>query len=39
LLTHDVAMMPLVKVTAMTFRRSFLGRNLGYGTFIPEPAG
>jgi len=32
-------MMPLVKVTDMTFQRSFLGRLFGYGTFILESAG
>ena len=39
LVTRRVAMMPLVKVTDMTFRRSFLGRILGYGEFILESAG
>jgi uncharacterized membrane protein YdbT with pleckstrin-like domain len=39
LFSRNVAMMPLVKVTDMTFRRSFLGRMLGYGTFILESAG
>ncbi len=39
LLSRKVAMMPLVKVTDMTFERSFLGRMLGYGTFILESAG
>jgi len=39
LVTRKVAMMPLVKVTDMTFQRSFLGRMLGYGTFILESAG
>lgn len=39
LITRKVAMMPLVKVTDMTFQRSFLGRLLGYGTFILESAG
>ena len=37
--SRRVAMMPLVKVTDMTFRRSALGRILGYGTFILESAG
>jgi uncharacterized membrane protein YdbT with pleckstrin-like domain len=36
---RSVAMMPLAKVTDMTFRRSFLGRLFGYGTFILESAG
>ena len=39
LITRKVAMMPLVKVTDMTFQRSFLGRMFGYGTFILESAG
>jgi uncharacterized membrane protein YdbT with pleckstrin-like domain len=36
---RKVAMMPLVKVTDMTFQRSALGRLLGYGEFIVESAG
>jgi len=32
-------MMPLAKVTDMSFRRSALGRLLGYGEFIVESAG
>ena len=39
IVTRKIAMMPLVKVTDMTFQRSFLGRLLGYGTFILESAG
>jgi uncharacterized membrane protein YdbT with pleckstrin-like domain len=39
LVTRKVAMMPLVKVTDMSFQRSFQGRLLGYGTFILESAG
>jgi membrane protein YdbS with pleckstrin-like domain len=39
LLSRKVAMMPLAKVTDMTFERSPLGRVLGYGTFILESAG
>jgi uncharacterized membrane protein YdbT with pleckstrin-like domain len=39
LLSRKVAMMPLAKVTDMTFERSALGRLLGYGTFILESAG
>jgi uncharacterized membrane protein YdbT with pleckstrin-like domain len=39
LVTRKVAMMPLVKVTDMSFQRSFLGRLLGYGEFILESAG
>jgi uncharacterized membrane protein YdbT with pleckstrin-like domain len=34
-----VAMMPLAKVTDMTFQRSFPGRLFGYGTFVLESAG
>jgi membrane protein YdbS with pleckstrin-like domain len=37
--TRKVAMMPLVKVTDMSFQRSTLGRMLGYGEFILESAG
>lgn len=39
LFSRRVAMMPLAKVTDMTFERSALGRLLGYGTFILESAG
>lgn len=38
-LTRKVAMMPLSKVTDMSFQRSFAGRMLGYGEFIVESAG
>ena len=38
-ITRKVAMMPLVKVTDMSFQRSTLGRLLGYGEFILESAG
>ncbi|MEP6853733.1 MAG: PH domain-containing protein [bacterium] len=34
-----VAVMPLAKVTDLTYERSPLGRMLGYGTFIMESAG
>lgn len=37
--TRKIAMMPLVKVTDMSFQRSTLGRMLGYGSFILESAG
>jgi hypothetical protein len=37
--TRRVAMMPLTKVTDMSFKRSFAGRLLGYGEFIVESAG
>ena len=37
--THKVNMMPLAKVTDMSFQRSAAGRLLGYGEFIVESAG
>jgi membrane protein YdbS with pleckstrin-like domain len=39
LLYKRVAVMPLSKVTDMTYERSPLGRILGYGTFLMESAG
>ncbi len=39
LLTRKVNMMPLTKVTDMSFQRSTMGRILGYGEFILESAG
>lgn len=39
ILTRTVNMMPLTKVTDMSFRRSSMGRILGYGEFIVESAG
>ncbi|GIH98061.1 membrane protein [Planobispora takensis] len=39
LITRKVAMMPLTKVTDMSFQRSLLGRMLGYGEFVLESAG
>lgn len=39
LITRKVNMMPLGKVTDMSFQRSLLGRLLGYGSFIMESAG
>jgi uncharacterized membrane protein YdbT with pleckstrin-like domain len=39
LLTRKVNMMPLSKVTDMSFQRSTMGRILGYGEFILESAG
>lgn len=36
---RKVAMMPLTKVTDMTYGRSMMGRILGYGTFLLESAG
>jgi membrane protein YdbS with pleckstrin-like domain len=38
-LRRKVAMMPLLKVTDMTYDRSILGRLLGYGKFVLESAG
>jgi uncharacterized membrane protein YdbT with pleckstrin-like domain len=38
-LTRKVAMMPLKRVTDMSFQRTFPGRMLGYGEFIVESAG
>jgi uncharacterized membrane protein YdbT with pleckstrin-like domain len=37
--TRTVNMMPLAKVTDMSFRRSTMGRLLGYGEFVIESAG
>jgi uncharacterized membrane protein YdbT with pleckstrin-like domain len=37
--TRSVAMMPLSKVTDMSFHRTFAGRLLGYGEFVVESAG
>jgi uncharacterized membrane protein YdbT with pleckstrin-like domain len=39
IVTRKVNMMPLAKVTDMSFQRSTLGRILGYGQFILESAG
>src|SRR5271165_620197 len=39
LVTHKVNMMPLGKVTDMSFQRTGIGRILGYGEFIVESAG
>ncbi|MER7210778.1 PH domain-containing protein [Streptosporangium sp. NPDC000239] len=39
LITRKVDMMPLGKVTDMSFQRSLLGRMLGYGEFVLESAG
>ncbi|MFL6189453.1 MAG: PH domain-containing protein [Actinomycetes bacterium] len=38
-ITRKVNMMPLAKVTDMTFQRSPMGRLLGFGEFILESAG
>jgi uncharacterized membrane protein YdbT with pleckstrin-like domain len=39
IITHKVGMMPLSKVTDLTFERSLDGRLLGYGTIVVESAG
>lgn len=39
IVTKKVGIMPLIKVTDLTFEQSFWGRLLGYGTFIVESAG
>lgn len=39
ILTRKVAMMPLRKVTDMSYNRTPLGRVLGYGEFVLESAG
>jgi len=39
LVTHQVGMMPLLKVTDMRYSRSVLGQLLGYGQFLLESAG
>lgn len=39
LLTQRVAIMPLGKVTDLTYERSVWGRILGYGVFVVESAG
>jgi membrane protein YdbS with pleckstrin-like domain len=39
LITKKLAVMPLTKVTDMTYERSPWGRLLGYGTFVMESAG
>jgi uncharacterized membrane protein YdbT with pleckstrin-like domain len=39
LVTRRVAMMPLIKVTDMSYNRSILGRLIGYGEFVLESAG
>jgi len=39
IVVHNVGMMPLGKVTDLTFRRTLSGRMLGYGTMVVESAG
>ncbi|MDT7643645.1 MAG: hypothetical protein QOC75_645, partial [Pseudonocardiales bacterium] len=38
IITHRVAMMPLRKVTDLTFQQTVIGRTLGYGTMVVESA-
>ena len=38
-ITRKVSMMPLIKVTDMSYERSVPGRLLGYGRFVMESAG
>jgi uncharacterized membrane protein YdbT with pleckstrin-like domain len=38
-LNRKVGIMPLIKVTDLTFEQTLTGRLLGYGTFIVESAG
>jgi membrane protein YdbS with pleckstrin-like domain len=37
--TTNVAMMPVTKITDLTYRRPLIGRMLGYGTLVVESAG
>jgi uncharacterized membrane protein YdbT with pleckstrin-like domain len=39
ILTHNIGMMPLTKVTDLTFERTLTGRMMGYGTMVIESAG
>jgi len=39
IITHKLAMMPLSKVTDLTFERTLSGRMFGYGTMVVESAG
>ncbi len=39
IITHNIGMMPLSKVTDLTFRRTLGGQILGYGTVVVESAG
>ena len=39
LLDRQIDMMPIAKVTDLTFKQPILGRLLGYGTFVLESAG
>jgi uncharacterized membrane protein YdbT with pleckstrin-like domain len=39
IITHNIGMMPLGKVTDLTFERTITGRMMGYGTMVIESAG
>lgn len=39
IIVTNVAMMPITKVTDLTYRRPLVGRMLGYGTLVVESAG
>lgn len=39
IIVTNVAMMPITKVTDLTYRRPVIGRMLGYGTLVVESAG
>lgn len=39
IITHNIGMMPLGKVTDLTFERTMTGRIIGFGTMIIESAG
>jgi uncharacterized membrane protein YdbT with pleckstrin-like domain len=39
IITHNLGMMPLGKVTDLTFERTLTGRMFGYGTMVIESAG
>ncbi|HEY4005250.1 MAG TPA: PH domain-containing protein [Pseudonocardia sp.] len=39
IITHNIGMMPLGKVTDLTFERTMTGRIVGFGTMIIESAG
>ncbi len=39
IITTNVAMMPVTKVTDISFHRTLMGRLLGYGTLVVESAG
>lgn len=39
IVSRKIAMMPMAKVTDMSFNQSFVARILGYGTYVMESAG